>query len=103
MNGASLSSRGKTPLMLSRPVYAPSAGILRDAARAVGERPEGAGTIPAFGHGFRSAREGGGGGGGGEGHDPKPHYSFHFGINGATRDFCSGIILLYYLIAEGFI
>lgn len=41
--------------------------------------------------------------GGGEGHDPKPHYSFHFGINGATRDFCSGIILLYYLIAEGFI
>lgn len=55
---------GKTPLMLSRPVYAPSAGILRDAARAVGERPEGAGTIPAFGHGFRSAREGGGGGGG---------------------------------------
>lgn len=64
MNGASLSSRGKTPLMLSRPVYAPSPGILRDAARAVGERPEGAGTIPAFGHGFRSAREGGGGGGG---------------------------------------
>lgn len=56
---------GKTPLMLSRPVYAPSPGILRDAARAVGERPEGAGTIPAFGHGFRSAREGGGGGGGG--------------------------------------
>lgn len=55
---------GKTPLMLSRPVYAPSPGILRDAARAVGERPEGAGTIPAFGHGFRSAREGGGGGGG---------------------------------------
>lgn len=54
---------GKTPLMLSRPVYAPSPGILRDAARAVGERPEGAGTIPAFGHGFRSAREGGGGGG----------------------------------------
>lgn len=98
MNGASLSSRGEDAANAFKACLCPFA---RDSTG----RGEGCGRAAGGGRNHTSLwawvsiRQGRGRRrGGGEGHDPKPHYSFHFGINGATRDFCSGIILLYYLI-----